>query len=186
MEKSLPWVSKSHFITFYHLSQTSGTHPNLCLTPNSALPFPAVRAAPTGSLRERSTFSFHPLLEDKHQSHLAAHPYSWAAYKYLIAASLQLFSLGEQRKEPRTHTQACKQTLCLRRACAHAHTHTQAHLNLYCIVLSFAHVHARSGQKPDIIAASPSGSTCLATPIASAHCSAIAPRCSLSLSLIKV
>lgn len=133
MEKSLPWVSKSHFITFYHLSQTSGTHPNLCLTPNSAFPFPAVRAAPTGSLRERSTFSFHPLLEDKHQSHLAAHPYSWAAYKYLIAASLQLFSREEQRKEPRTHTSL--QTNIMPASCmrVHTHTHTSAlKFVLYC------------------------------------------------------
>lgn len=76
--------------------------------------------SPTGSLRERSTFSFHPLLEDKHQSHLAAHPYSWAAYKYLIAASLQLFSRGERRKEPHMHTPANKH--CARAVpCTHTH-----------------------------------------------------------------
>lgn len=89
---ALPWVFKSHFIKFYHLSWTSSTHPIPYLTPNAELTSPALWAALTGSLREESTFSFHPLLEDKHQSHLAAHPYSWAAYKYLIAASLQLFS----------------------------------------------------------------------------------------------
>lgn len=86
--------------------------------------------SPTGSLRERSTFSFHPLLEDKHQSHLAAHPYSWAAYKYLIAASLQLFSRGERRKELHMHTPENKH-------CAyHAmHARTQAEI---CTVLSSA------------------------------------------------
>lgn len=79
---------------------------------NSAL-LPIRRCrSPTGSLRERSTFSFHPLLEDKHQSHLAAHPYSWAAYKYLIAASLQLFGRGERRKEPHMHTPANKHCDC--------------------------------------------------------------------------
>lgn len=105
---ALPWVSKSHFIKFYHLCWTTSTHPDPRLTPNPELPSPALWAALTGSLREGSTFSFHPLLEDKHQSHHAAHPYSWAAYKYLIAASLQLFSWESNVKRlAHAHTQTC-------------------------------------------------------------------------------
>lgn len=100
--------------------------------------------SPTGSLRERSTFSFHPLLEDKHQSHLAAHPYSWAAYKYLIAASLQLFSRGERRKEPHMHTPANKHHAC-NIPCTHTHTHakicTVLSLVSYIYIFFFFHTH---------------------------------------------
>ena len=124
---ALPWVSKSHFIKFYHLSWTTGTHPNPCLTPNPELPSPALWAALTGSLREGSTFSFHPLLEDKHQSHLAAHPYSWAAYKYLIAASLQLFS-WESNVKRLAYTRIGTQTNILTGFCIHVHVHI--HLNM--------------------------------------------------------
>lgn len=74
----LPWLSKSHFIKFYHLSWTRSARPTPCLHSQPRAPTPALWAALTWSLREGSTFSFHPLLEDKHQSHLGAHPYSWA------------------------------------------------------------------------------------------------------------
>lgn len=138
---ALPWVSKSHFIKFYHLSWTTSTHPNPHLTPNPELASPALWAALTGSLREGSRVSFHPLLEDKHQSHLTAHPYSWAAYKYLIAALLQLFSWESNIN-------------CL--ACVYIYVHiyiyiyTQSpfaarsiHMHirvLYCTVFSFKHL----------------------------------------------
>ncbi len=153
-----PWVSKSHFIKFYHLSWTTSTHPKPHLTPDPEFPSPALWAALNGSLREGSTFSFHPLLEDKHQSHLAAHPYSWAAYKYLIAASLQLFSL-ECNVKRITHTHI--QINILPQFCMPVHIYANM---LKRVLFSFLHTHTRTyaSQTPDIGPASPSGSTCLA------------------------
>lgn len=120
--------------------------------------------SPTGSLRERSTFSFHPLLEDKHQSHLAAHPYSWAAYKYLIAASLQLFSRGERRKEPHMHTPANKHYAC-NVSCTHTHRQKfvlySPQLFFFSTQASCAHGWTAARYRRAHL---PAGSTCLAGP----------------------
>lgn len=91
-----------------------------CIPPSILLP-PSLQAALAGSLWEKSAFSFHPLLEDKHQSHLTSHPYSWASYKYLIAADLQLFSSESNAKPLHTRTHIVSFT----------HTHTDSGVSTY-------------------------------------------------------